>query len=77
MFMDIVKLLELNVDLHSAQILPPVEGKFFRRSDFTEGVLAQALKNIEEGLISSFVADPETFVRNFPIVQHRQLGINS
>jgi methionyl-tRNA formyltransferase len=77
MFIDIVKLLQLNVKFSSAQNLPPVEGKLFKRLDFTEGALKRALKNIEGGLVTSFVTDPESFIRHYPIVQHRQLGFNS
>jgi folate-dependent phosphoribosylglycinamide formyltransferase PurN len=77
LFMDIIKLLQINVDLFSTQTLPSVEGKLFRRADFTEFTLVQALNNIEKGLVSTFVSNPELFVSKFPIVQHRQLGINS
>jgi folate-dependent phosphoribosylglycinamide formyltransferase PurN len=77
MFMDIIELIELNVDLSSAQNLPTAKGKLFKRADFTEDILKQALKNIEGGLVSTFISNPELFTRNYPIVQHRQLRVNS
>lgn len=70
MFFDIIKILESNLNWNSASKMKNLDGRIYKRKDFTEESLEIAYKNIESGLIARYIENQNLELKNFPIIKY-------
>ena len=73
MMIDIVELLDLKFDFSAEKNRIMTDGKLYKRRDFTQEALREALKNIESGLIANYLVNSKNELRDFPIIRHQSL----
>jgi methionyl-tRNA formyltransferase len=71
MFGDILRLIYENVDLKASGNYLTSNGKLYKRKDFTEKSLKQALDNLASGLIPQHLIDKKRMQEQFPIIEYQ------
>ncbi len=71
MFEDILRLINENVDLKASGNLMFSSGKLYKRKDFTEESLRQALDNLTSGLIPQYLINDKRMQQQFPLIEYQ------
>jgi hypothetical protein len=71
MFGDILRLMNEHVDLKASGNPQFSNGKLYKKKDFTEESLRQALVNIASGLIPQHLIEENLVQEQFPLIQYK------
>jgi methionyl-tRNA formyltransferase len=71
MFGDILRLINENVDLETSGHQVFSNGKLYKKKDFTEEILRQALENIASGLIPQHLTEGKRVQEQFSLIQYK------
>jgi methionyl-tRNA formyltransferase len=71
MFGDILRLIDENVDLKASGNHLFSNGKLYKRKDFTEESLGQALDNLASGLIQQHLVNEKRMQEQFPLIEYK------